>query len=102
MAPSKASIKNAKKRANKKETNGEGEANDESPAMAAASAGVDKLSIQQQDEVASSSADEPAKRIRAIQKKLRQVGGKGEEAGKGPMITTGTQHIAPPPHTQKC
>ena len=86
---SKTASKNAKKRANKKKDDGNDDGEEgasavdtagdsaapraaQSGAAAAAAAGIGSITLQQsqQQEVAS---DDPAKRARALQKKLRQV-----------------------------
>ena len=100
---SKTASKNAKKRANKKKDDGNDDGEEGAPAAdtagdsaaapraapsgaaaAAAATGISSITLQQQQqqEVAS---DDPAKRARALQKKLRQVcaGGKGIVRGDG-------------------
>lgn len=78
VAPSKTAAKNAKKRAANKKKEGEGDEECDTP-TAAVTGSVASLSIQQQqqqqqqDEAQAAVSEDPVKRIRAIQKKLRQV-----------------------------
>ena len=97
---SKTASKNAKKRANKKKDDGNDDGEEGAPAAdtagdsaapraaqsgaAAAAAAISSITLQQSQQQEAASED-PAKRARALQKKLRQVcaGGKGIVRGDG-------------------
>ena len=70
-----AANRDAKKRAAKKkgEDGSKPEGNGTASSVAAAAVGVGSLSIQPQQEQQAAAPEDPAKRIRALQKKLRQV-----------------------------
>ena len=95
---SKTASKNAKKRANKKKDDGNDDGEEGAPAadtagdsaaaprvaqsgaVAAAAAGISSITLQQQQQEVAS--EDPAKRARALQKKLRQVCAGGAEGGR--------------------